>query len=77
MYKVIEPSTEYCYTMGQPYWEYPVRLPCRYAAYSQHIYWKPVMISAPFKSFFGTAMLKPLFSTPTSYTAVVLGFKIL
>ena len=67
-YKVIEPGA-WCLAslcrMGQPYREYPVRLPCRFAAYSRHIYWKPVVISAAFKSFFGIAMLKPLFSIPT------------
>ena len=49
----------------------------RFATHLQRIYWNPVMISAPFKSFSVTAMFQPLWFTPTSSTAAVSAFKVL
>ena len=49
----------------------------RSATHLQHIYWNPVTISAPYKSFLGTAMFQPLWFTPTSSTVVVSAFKAL
>ena len=49
----------------------------RSATHLQRIYWNPVTISAPSKSFSVTAMFQPLWFTPTSSTAAVSAFKAL
>ena len=49
----------------------------RSATHLQLIYWNPVTISAPSKSFSATAMFQPLWFTPTSSTAAVSAFKAL
>ena len=67
------------YTLHKPFYGRVFRsqsAATRSATHLQRIYWNPVTISAPSKSFSVTAMFQPLWFTPMSSIAAVLVFKV-